>query len=109
MVEKIVADLQEFGKVQRAFLGINILEINSEIAEEFDLNSLEGVYIYNTINDGSAYKCGIKRGDVLTKIQSKEVNSLSDIQEQLTQYSPGDEIICTINRGGEIITFAVVL
>lgn len=109
MVEKIVADLQEFGKVQRAFLGINILEINSEIAKEFDLNSLEGVYIYNTINDGSAHRCGIKQGDVLTKIQSKEVNSLSDIQEQLTQYSPGDEIICTINRRGEIITFTVVL
>ena len=46
---------------------------------------------------------------MLTKIQSKEVNSLSDIQEQLTQYSPGDKIICTINRGGEIITLAVVL
>ncbi len=109
MVEKIVADLKEFGKVQRAFLGINILEINSEIAKEFDLSSLEGVYIYNTINDGAAHRCGIRQGDVLTKIQDKEVNSLSDIQEQLTQYSPGDEIICTINRGGEILTFEVVL
>ncbi len=109
MVEKIVADLKEFGEVQRAFLGINILEINSEIAKELDLTSLEGVYIYNIIKGGAAYRSGIKEEDVLIKIQNKNVNSLSDIQEQLTQFSPGDEIICTINREEDTINFTVVL
>ncbi len=109
MVEKIVADLKEFGEVQRAFLGINIIEINSEIAKEFNLNSLNGVYVFNTMNDGAASRSGIKKGDVLTMIGDKEVNSLSDIQEQLTLYSPGDEIVCTINREGATIKFAVYL
>lgn len=109
MVEKIVSDLKHFGEVQRAYLGINIVEITAEIADQLKLSSLDGVFIYRAIKGGSAYKAGIQDGDVLLSINGKKVNSLSDIHEQLTQFSPGDYVTCEVVRNGKRISFTISL
>jgi serine protease Do len=98
IVRKIVADLIEFGEVQRAYLGISMADIDSQLAETFDLDNLNGVYVAEISKDGAADKAGIKKGDIILSIEGQETNSLSALLEQLSMYRPGDDIQLIVRR-----------
>lgn len=102
MVQKVVSDLKNYGEVRRAFIGINIADINQDIAKELNLNGVEGVLITNVLRDGAARKAGIERFDIITNINDVPVNSVSQLHEQVIQFNPGDKISCTIKRNGQL-------
>ena len=109
IVQKVVDDLRKFGEVQRAFLGIDIQDIDAELAEDKDLTSIEGVYVRG-VNDKSAAKlAGIKNGDVIIKINEVKVNSASELIGQVARYRPGDKIKVTIIRDGNTQTITAIL
>lgn len=96
LAQKVISDIIDFGVVQRAFLGVQIADINQELKEKEDLPNLKGVYISKVIEDGSADKGGLKDGEVILKIGTKEVNSVSALQEEIGKRRPGDKITVTI-------------
>ncbi len=96
LAQKVISDIIDFGVVQRAFLGVQIADINQELKEKEDLPNLKGVYISKVIEDGSADKGGLKDGEVILKIGTKEVNSVSSLQEEIGKRRPGDKITVTI-------------
>ncbi|MEX2597874.1 MAG: trypsin-like peptidase domain-containing protein, partial [Salibacteraceae bacterium] len=98
IVSKVVEDLLEFGAVQRGYLGVKIQNIDQELAEAKELDSKDGVYIASTLDLGAAKKAGIKEGDVILKIAERKVKNVTEMQEQLSKYRPGDEILITLNR-----------
>jgi serine protease Do len=109
IVQKVVADLAEFGEVQRALLGVSIRDIDSKLAKEKNLKELTGVYVAGTTEKGSAEESGIKEGDIITKINNITVNSIPQLQEQVSRYRPGDKIAVEIIRNGAVKTLAVLL
>ncbi len=109
IVKKIVSDLKEFGTVQRAVLGINISEVNSNLAKKLNLNKIEGVYVVDVLKDGSAETSGIKRGDIILKINDTKVNKVSELQEQVSKFRPGNKIKVVIKRNGKEIVFDITL
>ncbi len=109
IVKKVMDDLLEFGKVQRAFIGVQISDINSDFAKEKGLKSTKGVYVAE-VNDGGAAKlAGIESGDVITKVEDVEVNSTSQLMEQVARHRPGDKIDVSLLRGNKEKTLSVVL
>ena len=102
MVQKVVSDLKNYGEVRRAYIGINIADINQNMAEELNLEGVEGVLITNVLRDGAAKKAGIKRYDVVVSINGTKVNSVSQLHEQIIQFNPGEKIVCQIKRNGKI-------
>lgn len=100
MVQKIVSDLKNYGEVRRAYIGINIADINQNLSEELKLNGNDGVLVTNILNDGAAKKAGIKKFDVIISINGNKVNSVSQLHEQIIQFNPGDKILCKIRRKG---------
>jgi S1-C subfamily serine protease len=98
IVKKAVADIVEFGSVQRAVLGVNIKDIDSDLAEKYKLDKIEGVYVDNVVEGSSADKAGIKPGDVILSINGNNVNSASELQEQIGRYRPNDKVDILINR-----------
>ena len=100
IVRKVVDDLLMYGETQRAYLGIQIGEMNAELAEQAGLSEIKGVYVADVIKDGAAEKAGIKVGDVLTNINGNEVNTTTQLMEVVHQYRPGDEITVTVIRNG---------
>jgi len=96
LVQKVVSDLVDFGVVQRAFLGVQIADINQELKEKNNLPNLKGVFLAKVSENGSAENAGLKEGDVILKIGSKEVNSVASIQEEIGKRRPGDKISVTI-------------
>lgn len=98
LVKKVMHDLMDYGVVQRGFLGVQIADITQEIKEEKKLPNTHGVYITETTENGSAEKAGIKSGDVILKIGSKEVNSSAELQEEVGKRRPGDKVSVTIRN-----------
>jgi S1-C subfamily serine protease len=103
-------DLIDFGIVQRGFLGVQIADITQDVKEKNKLPDLKGVFIAKVTEGGSAQKAGLKDGDVILKIGSKEVNSVASLQEEIGKRRPGDKVSLTVRqKDGDIISKELVL
>ncbi len=110
LVQKVMRDLIDFGIVQRAFLGVQISDVNQELKEKHDLPSLKGVFISKVTDDGSADKAGVKEGSVILKVGMKEVNSSAELQEEIGKRRPGDNVTLTVRtKKGVTETIDVIL
>lgn len=98
IVRKVVGDLIEFGKVQRALLGITIQDINSELAKTKDIDVQQGVYVAGLSEDGAAKGAGIQEGDIIISINGQPTNSVSQLQEQVSRYRPNDKVEVVLLR-----------
>ena len=107
IVKKIVFDLMDYGKVQRAVLGITMQEIDDKIAEDLKLSSRMGVYIVEVSKSGAADAAGIKAGDVLVAIDSTIITNAASVQETVSRFSPGDTAEVTVIRDGKEKKFEV--
>lgn len=103
IVKKVVEDIIEFGSVQRAFIGINIRDIDETLAEENQLNSLKGAFVAGLSENGAAEKAGIKKGDVVKAINGFSIDNVTQLQEKIGQFRPGDEVAVTLLRNGNLI------
>jgi len=109
IVKKVLEDLKKYGEVQRAFLGVDIQDVDSELAKKEDLASIAGVFVRG-VNDRSAAKAaGIEKGDVISQINGVGVNSASELIGQVARYRPGDKIKVSYIRDGKTSTVSVVL
>ena len=101
IVRKIADDLIDFGSVKRALLGVTMSAITDEKAKELKLFSPNGVYIEEVLEGGAADKAGIRKGDVLVKVDSTAITTPSSLQEKVNSYNPGDKASVTVIRGGD--------
>ncbi len=109
IVKKVVDDLIEFGSVQRAFLGVSILDVTADLVKEKNLEKIEGVYVSDVRPDGAAQKAGIEKGDLIVQINDVNVNSASELTEQISRYRPGDKVKVVLKRNGKTKQFEVIL
>lgn len=109
IVSKVVADLKEYSVVQRAVLGTQIADITDEIAKEKNLSTLKGAYVVSVQKGSSADDANLKEGDIITEINSIKVNSVAQLQEQISRYRPGNEITITYIRNNSSNTVSVKL
>ena len=101
IMNKVVADLKQYGNVQRAMIGIQGSDVNDYVdrekdkGNEVDLGTMEGIYIAKIVDDGAAADAGLKEGDVITHIDGQKIKSFGELQNVIAQKRPGDKI--TIN------------
>lgn len=105
LVNKVMRDIIDFGIVQRAYLGVQIADINQEIKEKNKLPSTKGVFIPSVTENGGAEKAGVKKNWVILKVGSKEVNSVAALQEEIGKRRPGDKVNLTLRTddGTEVV------
>lgn len=109
IVKKVVGDLKEYGEVQRALLGVNIGDVNAEIAKELKLDKVEGVYIGGVPENGAARDAGIKEKDVIIQVEGEPIKTTAELQEKISQYRPGDKVKVVVIRDNEKKQFTVTL
>ena len=109
IVKKVVEDFLQYGALQRAYLGISIVEITEELAEAKGIKEMSGIYIMDINERGGAKVAGIKEGDILLSVNNISVNSNSQLVGVIGQYRPGDKVTVKIQRNGEILVKDVTL
>ncbi len=113
IVKKVVDDLIKFGSVQRGFLGVsfvNASDFNEEDKKKQGIPlSAEGIYVSDVPTDGGAFAAGIRKGDILKKINDREISSSAEMQGLISRQKPGDKIPVTYVRNGKENTVLVTL
>lgn len=109
IVKKVYLDLKQYGQVQKAYLGISIMELNAERAKEYDLEDVKGIYVAEVEEEGAAAKNGFQEGDVILTIDGHPVNSLAEVRGVLKTKSPGDVVKVFFSRNNEKQTKVVTL
>ena len=113
IVKKVVTDIVKFGTVQRAFIGIQYPkdDLTDEQKKQYgvDYKEGEGVFISDVPTEGAAAAAGLKKGDIVTKINGVAISSGPQLQEQVTLYKPGDKISITYVRNGKESTVPLIL
>ncbi|HMR92835.1 MAG TPA: trypsin-like peptidase domain-containing protein [Chitinophagaceae bacterium] len=110
IVKKIVSDLIEFGDVKRGYLGISYPSNgNEEWVKRAGIKDGSGVYALAIPADGAAAKAGLKKGDVITKVNGNPVSSGLEMSGQIASYRPGEKVKLTYIRSGKEYNTEVTL
>ena len=115
IMNKVVDDLKTYGTVQRAVVGIqgsdvkNYVDGQKEQGKDIDLGTMEGIYVAKVTEESAAEEAGLKEGDVIIAIDSKEMNKMADMQEYLAKKRPGDKVTVTYLRDKKKNTKSITL
>ena len=101
IVSKVVSDLIDFGSVKRAKLGVSMSNLTDKMAKDAGLNSLDGVYVNEVQSGGAADKAGLKKGDIVIKVDDTVIKKASDLQVVVNNFHPGDKAVLWIIRDGK--------
>ena len=102
LVRKVENDLLKYGEVRRALIGVSIQTLTADIAEQRNIDKIEGVYINDVQAGGAADIGGLKSGDIIIFVDSIKVNSVPELQEQIALHYPGDKVLITYKRDNKI-------
>lgn len=123
---KVASDLKQYGTVQRAVLGVQIIGVGDimdqlsmpNVPDEYknELKSMkenikvsEGAYVAEFADRSVAKEAGIEVGDVIISVNGVKVKSGNALQEQIGKYRPGDKVTVKVNRKGTEKSFEVQL
>lgn len=109
IVKKVVNDIITYGEVQKAFGGLEVAEITNATANKLNIKDYNGVIITYLQKDGASEKSGLKKGDVITKINDQIIDGKSTFDEQMSYFNPGDKIKITAKSMEENKEVSLVL
>lgn len=116
IMNKVVADLKQYGNVQRGLIGIQGSDVRAyldgkkaEGKDDIDLGTNEGIYVAKVVDDGAAADAGLEEGDVITAIDGQKVTKMAELQEYLATKRPGDKVVITYLHKKKQKTATVVL
>jgi serine protease Do len=100
MAVHIANALIKNGKVERGWLGVSIMNLTPDLQKSMNLKVTKGALIADVVKGGPADKAGLKKNDVVTTYQGKEILDASSLQNQVANTSIGQEITLTVMREG---------
>lgn len=112
IVKKVVNDLIEYGSVKRGFLGVSYMrseDDNEQSVIKAGVKDGQGVFVSEVPSDGAAAKAGIKKGDVITKVNNVPVSSGLQMSAQIAGFRPGDKVNISYVREGKEANTVVLL
>ncbi len=89
---KVASDLTRYGYVQRGYLGVQVTEVDANVARQTGAREIKGLYVVKVNRDCAAERAGIRQGDIILRVAGKEVNTFAEMMEELGLFSPGDEV-----------------
>lgn len=104
---EIVDQLIKYQTVKRPYIGIGGIPVDSTTSERYKIP--KGVYVQTVEKDSPAEKAGIKESDIITKIEGKEVLTVSELNKIKYTYNIGDEVTLTISRNNEEMEIKITL
>jgi serine protease DegQ len=104
---QVLEGLVRNGQVTRGWIGVEPVELNSDLAETFGIKQTEGVIITGVLQNGPAFKAGLKPGDVLLAVGEKDVRNVSELLTLIAAQTPGTAVKMRIKRRNADMTLEV--
>ncbi len=98
---QITEQLLGKGKVQRGFLGFSVQDLTPALIEAFGLKQNRGAVITSVEDDSPAGKAGLQPGDILIKINGRDVKNSGDVHNLFGLLIIGDQVVFDILRAGK--------
>lgn len=109
IVQRVVAQLQEFGRTKRGWLGVRIQTVTDEIAETLGLDKARGAMIASVTKEGPAEAAKIEAGDVVLTFDGKPVDSMRELPRIVAETPIGRKVPVEVWRKGKPVTLQVVI
>lgn len=109
LARKVTDDLKRYGHVQRGYLGVQVVEMTSELADQLGIDGVKGVLVARVVADGAAAKAGLQKGDLLLTVAGVQVNSFAEMMEEIGRHAPGDHVDISYYRNGKTHATTVTL
>src|SRR5699024_5717300 len=101
-VMNVVQQLKADGKVTRGRIGVQITDVNDEVAKALGLKGNKGALVSNVEANGPAAKAGIQSGDVILSFDGKKINQMSDLPRIVGGTKPGTKSTIEVWRKGKV-------
>jgi S1-C subfamily serine protease len=117
----LLPKLKQGGKIERAYLGVNMADVNAQLARDLNLPVKHGALIQTVVPGGPADKAGLRGGrtettegitaggDLIVKVDGKEVRDGAAVGNAITAKKPGDTVTIEYYRGNDKKTAKVKL
>ncbi len=103
----VVAQLKQDGHVSRGFLGVQVQDIDRDLAAAFGLDRPVGALIVQVIADSPADRAGLLPGDVVLEVNDQPLSDASSLPMLIGRLMPGEEARVTVARNNRFITLRI--
>jgi len=107
MARSIKDQLVKTGKVTRGQLGVMIGEVTQDLADYFEIDSTKGAMVNEVLAGSPAEKAGLEVGDVILKIDGRDVEGIGDLRNTIAMAAPGSKVKLLVHRDGKERTVTV--
>ena len=98
---QIMEQLLDKGMVERGFIGVQVQDLNPDLAEAFGIKNQKGAIVNSVLPDSPAEEAGLLPGDIITSINSKPVKAASDVRNHVGLLPVGEQVMFEVLRDGE--------
>ncbi|WP_026978310.1 trypsin-like peptidase domain-containing protein [Flavobacterium tegetincola] len=109
ITRKIIEDILEYGMVQRGMLGVQGSDLNASISKELGLKISEGFYVGDVVKNSGAAEAGLRKGDIIVKLDHKTINTFADLNGYINTKRPNDKVQVTFLRDEKRMVTPVTL
>jgi len=107
--KKIANEIVTTGHATHPFVGVNYLALSPAAAAQLNVTATQGALIESVVDGSPAQDAGLQKGDIVTKIDGKELTTESAFAEVIDSHKPGDVVSLTVERNGQEMTIKVTL
>lgn len=108
-IQSITQQLIAKGKVERPYLGVQYTLLDPDVAAQLQVTQTTGAYISDVTSNGPAAQAGLRKGDIITAIDSTNVDSSHTLSSLVMAHHIGDTVSLTVQRDGKAQTFSIKL
>lgn len=99
----VAEDLIKNGKVARAYVGVYMQPMDKRLAKSMGLDeTIRGVLVAGVAPGSPAQKAGLRRGDIIQRVDGVEVDSSQTVQKQVRTHKPGDDVDLLVLRNDKL-------
>ncbi|MEJ7557257.1 MAG: trypsin-like peptidase domain-containing protein [Pedobacter sp.] len=109
LAKKILDDFKKYGEVKRGYIGVSFVALDADNAETYKVKDVSGLYVNDVIANSGAAAAGLKKGDIIKKVEGSIIYDSPDLQEKIGRLNPGDKVQITYLREGQLKTTSIVL
>jgi len=109
LAKQVAESIIEHGYVVRGWLGVEGQELTQEVLQRLDLGTRHGILITDVDANGPGDQAGLRRGDIITRINQSRIANTNDVLNMIAAGRPGDEFLIEgIRQRQSFMTTAVL-